>query len=74
MISLITSKFKSIYNLMALVHWSSDVMYVKNDEAAAEGGVMMAKIPQAMSSRSSSLYSSFSQKGTTAHSNNFIKH
>ena len=41
---------------MAWVHWSSDVMYVKNDEAAAEGGVMMAKIPQAMSSRSSSSY------------------
>ena len=44
------------YNIMAWVHWSRDVMYVKNDEAAAEGGVVMAKILQALSSRSSSSY------------------
>ena len=45
---------EEFYNLMAWVHWSRDVLYVKNGKAAAEGGVMMAKILQALSSRSSS--------------------
>jgi hypothetical protein len=45
---------EEFYNLMAWVHWSRDVMYVKNGKAAAEGGVMMAKILQALSSSSRS--------------------